>query len=59
MNTAVVVFRKGDLRYSLCVRLGLVFKVGLFTPKRYEGKELKEVGNDLISRGFVLTKILK
>jgi hypothetical protein len=57
-DVSVLIFSKEDVRYSLGVRLGLVDKVGLYTPKHFEGKTLREVGSILRKRGFELTKIL-
>ena len=58
MNTVIVVFRKGNLKYSLVVRCGLVDRVGSLTPKTIVGRVFKEVGVELVRKGFIVTKIV-
>ena len=57
-NSSIVVFKRGDLTYSLQVRLGLVNRVGSLTPKKYLGKEFKQVGIILTGKGFKISKII-
>jgi len=57
-NTSVIVFRKSNIKCTLEIRLGLVNRIGGATPKRFLGKELKEVGDILLRRGYKLNKIL-
>lgn len=57
-DTGIIVLESGDRRYTFQLRLGLVNRVGVGTPKEYLGKEFKTLIPILKRKGFDVTRIL-
>ena len=57
-ETGIIVLKRGNIKYSFQLRLGLVNRVGGRTPKIYIGMDFKEVSRLLTKRGFLINKII-